>query len=66
MRVHYLKGAEWEQDWIEIAIEIAERCWREHYKPAAPEQATAAPAGASKSQFGYSKVGLVWICITCP
>jgi hypothetical protein len=56
MRVHYLKGAEWEQDWVDNAIEVAEDCWRKHYKAAAPEQAGSTQTGTSGTQFGYSKV----------
>ncbi|KAF8592996.1 hypothetical protein BDV93DRAFT_461993, partial [Ceratobasidium sp. AG-I] len=35
MRKMYLTHSGWEPDWVDTAIEIAERCWRNHYQPAA-------------------------------
>lgn len=54
IRAYYLEAAEWEDVWIQSAIEIAEKCWTNHYKAAVSEQ-IAAP---EMSQFAYSKVSL--------
>jgi hypothetical protein len=51
MQVHYMRSAEWEPDWIENAIDIAERNWEAYYKPTAP----ALPVPGT-SQFAYSHV----------
>lgn len=55
MRMLYLTAAGWEPDWIETAVEIAERCWRNHYQPS---PATEVEAHAT-SQYAYSKVGFL-------
>jgi hypothetical protein len=52
MRVHYMKQAEWEEDWIDTAIEIAVDIWTNHYKldNVTPTEEDVSPG----SQFGYS------------
>jgi hypothetical protein len=51
MRVHYLKAAEWEEEWVEATIEIAEMRWRENYKP---EVVMADSSDVPPCPFGYS------------
>lgn len=51
MRVEYLKFADWEPDWIETANEIAEDCWKAHYKRSDSSSDTESPR---VSQFAYS------------
>lgn len=52
MRVHYLKQAGWEDEWIDTAVEMAVECWTKHYKVNEPatDEIDMQPA----SQFGYS------------
>ncbi|KAF8596708.1 hypothetical protein BDV93DRAFT_454383, partial [Ceratobasidium sp. AG-I] len=52
MRTSYFDAAGWEGDWIDTAIEIAETCWKTHYKATSNERIVA----PEKSQFSYSKV----------
>jgi hypothetical protein len=52
MRVHYLRAAEWEEGWIEAAIDIAEACWRDNYKP--KETTTDTSDVPAPCPFGYS------------
>ncbi|KAF8594254.1 hypothetical protein BDV93DRAFT_459345, partial [Ceratobasidium sp. AG-I] len=54
MRTLYLTVAGWDDEWIKTAVEIAERCWRNHYRPAASVELMA----PSRSQFAYSKVSI--------
>jgi hypothetical protein len=51
MRVHYLKEAGWEDEWISTAIDIAEDCWTKHYKANA---VAADSENDPATQFGYS------------
>ena len=32
-KLSYFSEKEWPQEWIDTAIEIARRIWREHYQP---------------------------------
>ncbi|KAF8596070.1 hypothetical protein BDV93DRAFT_455564 [Ceratobasidium sp. AG-I] len=55
MRVHYLKAAGWQLDWIETAVEIAETCWRTHYKPVHFNEATpATESSGTVPSFAFS------------
>ena len=40
MHVHYLTSAKWEKDWIDTAVDLAEKCWTNHYKPSYLETRT--------------------------
>ncbi|KAF8594253.1 hypothetical protein BDV93DRAFT_459390, partial [Ceratobasidium sp. AG-I] len=66
MRKMYLTHSGWEPDWVDTAIEIAERCWRNHYQPAA----SAEPVTPATSQFAYSKmyvsIGAAKVAMVCP
>ncbi|KAF8596056.1 hypothetical protein BDV93DRAFT_455583 [Ceratobasidium sp. AG-I] len=54
MCMMYLTASGWQPSWITTAIEIAERCWRNHYQPTVSSEALT-PA---TSQFAYSKASL--------
>ncbi|KAG8735671.1 hypothetical protein FRC10_010280 [Ceratobasidium sp. 414] len=51
MHIHYLKLADWEDKWIETAVELAEATFDKFYKPSTPNTQAQAPG---TSQFGYS------------
>ncbi|KAF8594529.1 hypothetical protein BDV93DRAFT_458812, partial [Ceratobasidium sp. AG-I] len=57
MRVQYLSAAGWQPDWISSAVEIAETCWRTHYKLAHFNEATSTTeATGSAPSFAFSKL----------
>ncbi|KAG9080500.1 hypothetical protein FRC06_006503, partial [Ceratobasidium sp. 370] len=35
MRAHYMKVAEWEKEWIEVAVMLLEETWHKFYRPTA-------------------------------
>lgn len=50
MRVQYLRAADWEVEWIDSAVELADTCWRDNYKP----EEVADDTSDAPSPFGYS------------
>ncbi|KAG8728818.1 hypothetical protein FRC10_004546, partial [Ceratobasidium sp. 414] len=51
MHVHYLKLANWEDEWIETAVKLAEATFDKFYKPSTPN---AQAQALGTLQFGYS------------
>lgn len=52
MRAAYLRLAKWPEDWIEAAILLATKIYKEYYKP--PTVLSSGTAPGLTSQFGYS------------
>ncbi|KAG8684327.1 hypothetical protein FRC08_013749 [Ceratobasidium sp. 394] len=54
MRIHYLKQADWPQEWIDTTIKLTITIYEKFYKPAGISNAQAQAKAPSTSQFAYS------------
>ncbi|KAG9082047.1 hypothetical protein FS749_007151 [Ceratobasidium sp. UAMH 11750] len=54
MRVHYLKQADWPQDWIDATVDLAVGTYEKFYNPAGVSNTQAPAKAPSTSQFAYS------------
>jgi hypothetical protein len=65
MRVHYLKSSDWEPEWIETAVELAEETWHAHYMPKHLELETPVVESSSDAtSFGFN-VSATQVVNTC-